>query len=437
MPASNSHSRPSRDEESPSKAYSYYVLALLSLVYVFNFIDRQVMAILLQPIKEEFGASDTAMGLLTGFAFVVFYTFAGIPIARWADRGSRVAIIATAVALWSAMTAACGLVRSFGQLALARVLVGVGEAGGSPPSHSLISDYFPPERRSTALSIYAWGVYVGAALAFAGGGYFTQYFGWRAAFVAVGLPGLLLALAVRLTIREVPRGRSDGGVVAEDPPPLLEALSFLLRCRSFVFIVAASSVQSLSGYGVITWGPAFLMRVHEMSWVEIGAKLGWAVGLAGCAGAYAGGKITDRLGARDARWNMRLPALESVLALPFLAGFAMSSDGDMALICFVPFYALGAMYVGPMYSMVQGVVKVRMRATAAAVLIFVVNMVRLGLGPLLVGVLNDAFAAEYGDAAIRYSLLIVGCAGGGASVLFWQAAKHLPADLEAARRNFQ
>jgi MFS family permease len=413
-----------------SRSYSYYVLGLLSLVYVFNFIDRQVLAMLVQPIKDEFGVSDTAMGLLAGFAFVVFYTFAGIPIARWADRGSRRTIITLAVTLWSAMTAASGLVRSFAQLALARVLVGVGEAGGSPPAHSLISDYFPPERRATALSIYAWGVYIGAAIAFLGGGYLTQYFGWRTAFIAVGLPGILLALLVRLTIREVPRGFSEGGRAPIPATPFGTVLRFLATRRSFVLIMLASSVQSLSGYGVITWGPTFLLRVHDMSWVEIGWKLGWLVGLTGCAGAYLGGKITDTLGARDARWNMRLPAIESVLGVPFLIGFVLLADADLALLSFAPFYALGAMYVGPMYAMVQGVVKLRMRATAAAILIFVVNMIGLGLGPLLVGMLNDHFAAQYGDEAIRYSLLIVGSLGGLASILFWEASRTLREELQ-------
>jgi predicted MFS family arabinose efflux permease len=410
--------------------YRYYVLGLLSLVYVFNFIDRQVLAMLLQPIKEEFGVSDTLMGLLSGFAFVVFYTFAGIPIARWADRASRRMIITVALSLWSAMTAASGLVRSFAQLALARILVGVGEAGGSPPAHSLISDYFPPAQRGTALSIYAWGVYIGAAIAFLGGGYLTQYFGWRTAFIVVGVPGLVLALVVRLTIREVPRGFSEGGRTPIPSAPFGTVLRFLLTRRSFVFVVLASSVQSLSGYGVITWGPTFLLRVHDMSWIEIGWKLGWLIGVAGCGGAYLGGKIADALGSRDARWNMRLPAIESVLGVPFLIGFVLIRDADLALVCFAPFYALGAMYVGPMYAMVQGVVKLRMRATAAAILIFVVNIIGLGLGPLLVGMLNDYFEPQYGREAIRYSLLIVGSMGGLASILFWEASRTLREELQ-------
>jgi MFS family permease len=193
-----------------SPGYSYYVLGVLFTVYVFNFIDRQVLAILLQPIKHDLQASDTEMGLLVGFAFVVFYTFAGIPIARWADRTSRRTVIALGLAVWSAMTAASGLARSFAQLALARVGVGIGEAAGSPPAHSLLSDYFPPERRATALSIYATGVYVGAMIAFMAGGYIREHFGWRLVFLLVGLPGIPLALLVRMTVRELPRGFSEG-----------------------------------------------------------------------------------------------------------------------------------------------------------------------------------------------------------------------------------
>lgn len=420
------------DRQNVSPAYANYVLALLSLVYVFNFVDRQILSMLIEPIKQEFGVSDTAMGILTGFAFVVFYTLAGIPIARWADRSSRKVIITLALTIWSAMTAACGLARNFAELALLRVLVGVGEAGGNPPAHSLIADYFPPSKRATALSLYAWGVYIGAALAFLAGGYLITHYSWRVAFYVVGLPGVLLAVVVALTIREVPRGLSEQRTqeIQEEAVPLKEVIRFLLSRRAFVFIALGASVQSLSGYGVLTWGPTFLSRVHQMPFAEIGTSLGWIIGLAGCFGAYAGGRLADRMGSRDARWYMRLPAFQSALAVPFVAGFTLLPDTSLALLCFVPFYALGAMYVGPMFSMVQGLVQLRMRATASAILLFVVNMVGLGLGPLTVGLLNDHyFGPDHGPLAIRYSMLVVGLLGGLASLLFWQAARTLREDL--------
>lgn len=412
--------------------YSYYVLGLLSVVYVFNFIDRQIMAVLIEPIKLEFGVSDTAMGFLSGFAFVFFYTLVGIPIARWADRGSRKTVIALAVAVWSVMTAASGMAKSFTELAIIRVFVGVGEAGGTPPSHSLLSDYFSQDKRATALAIYSWGVYIGAALAFPIGGYLVQNYGWRVAFYAVGIPGLFLSLLVWLTVKEPERGNAEVMPANVEQATLGEVLRFLLSRRSFIFIVLASAVQSLSGYGVITWGAPFLARVHDMGWTEIGVTMGWIIGVAGCAGVFLGGKITDRMGLRDAAWYMRLPAIQSVLAIPFVIGFTLFDNTEMAIACFIPFYFLGAMYVGPMHAMVQSLVRVRMRATASAILLFVVNMVGAGLGPLSVGVLTDLiYGPIYGDDAIRYSLLTVGLLGGLASILFWQASRTLAADLKA------
>lgn len=411
--------------------YSYYVLALLFVVYVFNFIDRQILAILLESIKADLGASDTAMGFLSGFAFALFYTIAGIPIARWADRGSRRSIIAAGLAVWSMMTAASGLARSFTQLALARVGVGIGEAAGSPPAHALISDYFEPARRGTALSIYATGVYVGAMVAYLAGGVMVKYFDWRTAFLVVGLPGVPLALLVRCTIREPSRGQSEGGERQLVADSFAEVMRFLLARRSFVFIVLAASCQALSGYGVLAWGPTFLGRVHGMDSVAIGAWLGLIVGLGGGVGAFAGGALADRLGARDQRWYMFLSALVSVLSVPFGVAFLLLADQRLALLSFIPFYTLSAMYVGPMLSMTQGVVKPRMRATASAILLFILNMIGLGAGPFLVGLLNDRLHAQFGSSAIRYSLLVVVLIGGVASVFFAQASRTLRDDLRA------
>ncbi len=446
-----------------SNTYAHVVLGLLALVYVLNFVDRMVLSLLIDPIKKEFGVSDTFMGLLTGPAFAIFYTCVGIPIARWADSGNRRNIVGLSLIIWSAMTAASGMVRSFGELALVRILVGVGEAGGTPPSHSLLSDYFGPERRGTALSIYAWGVYIGTAIAFICGGYIVQHpdvivsflcdgslgsnigvvtsvcdgylrdlAGWRIVFYAVGLPGIPLALVLFLVVRELPRGYSEGPEVNVDKASFREVMHYVLRCRAFVFIVLATSVQALSGYGVITWGITFLTRVHGLSYAETGWKLGWLILLAGCGGTFLGGKVMDALGARDVSWNMRLPAYLAILGLPFLVGFALLPDPNLALLSFIPFYVLTNMYVGPMHAMVQGLVKLRMRATASALLVFMVSIIGLGLGPLAVGALNDYLAAEFGDTAIRYSLLIVGSLGGFSSILFWQASKSLAEGLAKA-----
>jgi len=419
-----------------SPGYAYYVLAILFLVYVFNFIDRQVLAILLPQIKAEFAVSDTGMGFLTGFAFVVFYTFAGIPIAGLADRGSRRGIISLGLLIWTSMTAASGVVTGFWQLAAARVGVGIGEAAGTPPAHSLLSDYFPPARRATALSIYAMGVYLGVALAFMGGGYIGQHFGWRRVYLVIGLAGLPLAALVRFTVRELPRGlwEARAGAAPAAHVSFSEAFGVLLRNRSFVWLVLATSLQSLTGYAVLAWGPTFLRRVHGLSQVETGVELGLAIGLAGAAGAWLGGLLADRFGARDERWYMQLPAIEVLAALPFGFGFLMLDDGSASLACFWPFYLLAAMYVGPMHSTIQNLVAPGMRATASAVNLFVVNMVGLGLGPLVVGILNDALAPSWGEQAIRGSLVCVVSFGGLSSLLFHLASRGLARDLEAARR---
>jgi predicted MFS family arabinose efflux permease len=414
-----------------SIAYSRYVLAVLFVVYVFNFIDRQVLSILLDPIKQDLGVSDTAMGFLSGPAFALFYTFAGIPIARWADRASRRSIIALGLTLWSAMTAASGLARSFLQLALARVGVGIGEAAGSPPAHSLLSDYFAPERRATALAIYATGVYVGAMIAFLAGGYIRDHFDWRIAFIAVGLPGLPLALLVRFTVREPPRGHSESGPADTRSAGMMEVIRFLLKRRSFVYIVAGACCQAMSGYGVLAWGPTFLGRVHQMGGVEIGIWFGLSIGLGGTLGATLGGAIADRLGARDQRWYMFLSAIVTLAGVPFVVGFLLLDDALLALLCFIPFYVLAAMYVGPMLSMTQGLVKLRMRATASAILLFMLNIFGLGAGPQLIGFLNDQLSDRFGLEAIRYSLLLVGIVGGLASIFFLQASRTLRQDLLA------
>ncbi len=412
------------------RGYASYVLALLTLVYVVSFIDRQILAMLIEPIKREFGVSDTAMGLLTGFAFVLFYTLAGIPIARLADRVSRKGIITVSLAVWSLVTAGSGLARSFAQLAGMRVLVGIGEAGCNPSAHSLISDYFPPQRRATALSVYACGVFIGSAIAFIAGGWLLTRYDWRTAFYVAGIPGIVLALAVGLSVRELPRGHAEGRTVAVAAAPLREVMRFLLARRAFVLIVLGTAVQSLSGYAVINWGPTFLARVYSMSWSEIGTSLGWVVGLGGTFGALAGGRLADLMGRRDVRWYMRLPALQSLLAVPFVIGFTLLPQPSRALACFIPFYTLTAMYLGPMFAMVQGLVELRMRATAAAIMLFVTNLVGLGVGPLLVGALNDhVFGPLYGTAGIRYSLLTVGLLGGFASVLFWGASRQLREEL--------
>ena len=418
-------------------AYPWYVLAVLFVVYVVNFVDRQILAIVLDDVKADLGVSDTAMGFLSGFAFVMFYTLAGLPIARLADRRSRRTIVAVGLAVWSAMTALCGLAQTFAQLALARVGVGIGEAAGTPPSHSLLSDYFPPERRATALSLYAMGIYVGVMLGYLAGGFIREAFDWRTAFLAVGLPGIPLALLVRATVREPARGLSEGAAAASpDPtaaaPRVTEVLRRLRDRRSFVWLTVGACCQALSGYAVLAWGPAFLGRVHGMSAAEIGTSVGIVTGVCGALGAWLGGVLVDRLSRRDVRWAMWLPAGVSALGFPFAIPFYLSAQPGAAIAAFAPFYLLGAMYVGPLWATAQNLVRPDMRALTSAILLVILNLVGLGAGPLVVGILNDAMAPRLGAEAIRWSLLAMAATGALATPFFWLAARALPGDL--ARR---
>jgi MFS family permease len=438
--------RPGLTRSTITPGYARYVLALLFVAYVFNFIDRQILAILLQPIKEELQVSDSAMGLLTGIAFALFFTCASIPIARLADRRSRRGIIAVGLAVWSVLTAASGLVRSFAQLAILRFGVGVGEAAFVPPSHSLLADYFPVERRATAMAVFSMGVHVGLAFGFLVGGWVAQFFGWRTALIVVGLPGLAVALVVRLTVHEPPRGHADAAHGAahrhpahgtDEPEPIGAALRVLWSLRSFRHLALAAAFHSFGGYAFAIWGPTFFVRVHGMAIGELGTWLGCILGLGGGAGAILGGVLADRLGARDARLQLYIPAAAVLVQLPFAFATLFWPTPHPALLFLIPSAVLSAIWFGPVFSLTQTLVRPTMRATTSAVLLFVINIIGLGLGPLAVGILNDVLAASYGAHAVRYSLLILGIANVLAAAHFAAAARSIRHDLaraEADRR---
>lgn len=420
-----------------SRAYLNYALGLLIVINSFNYLDRQILSILLEPIKRDLQLSDTALGFLTGIAFALFYTFAGIPIARWADRGMRRTIISLGLAVWSGMTAVTGLAQSFTQLALARIGVGLGEAACTPPSHSLLSDYFPPERRGTALSIFALGVPIGIMTGYLVGGWVNHHFGWRTAFFVVGTPGLLLALLAWATLREPPRGHSEGLRVNESTAreSISEVLRFMWRLRSFRHLSLAAALHALYGYGALAFMPAFMMRVHGMTnTAELGLWLGLIAGIFSGIGTFLGGNLSDRLAARrkDLRWYMWLPAWATMLSVPFSFLFYLWPEGRTALLLSIPGAILGPIYLGPTAAMTQGLVKLRMRATASAILLFVINLIGLGLGPQAVGALSDLLAPTYGAESLRYALLSVVVTGSVWSALhYFFAARTLREDLTA------
>lgn len=408
------------------------MLALLVLLYVINYIDRQILSVLLEPIKQELDVSDTAMGLLTGLAFALFYTTAGIPLARWADRGSRRTVVVVGVVVWSAMTALSGLARNFTQLALARIGVGVGEATLSPAAHSLISDAFPAERRATALGIYNIGGNVGIMLGFMLGGWIGDTFGWRAAFLVVGLPGLLAAAVVQVTLREPVRGRLEGVADDDDEAGIADVIRYMLGQRTFRHLCLSSGLYAFAAYGFTIWGATFLIRVHHMSLTDTGLAMGLIQGLGGGLGTYAGGALADRFARKDARFLVWVPATGGVLALPLLAIFLFWPDRSGALAAYALAMVFSVFFVGPCYAIAQGLARLRMRAQAAAILMFAINLIGLGIAPLAVGVLNDALASTYGDEAIRYSLMVTGAASLWAVVHSALAARSVREDLAAA-----
>jgi predicted MFS family arabinose efflux permease len=414
--------------------YARFVLGALFIVYIFNFLDRQILSVLVEPIKQELGASDTAMGLLTGFAFAVFYTGAGLPLARVADRHSRTGLIAAGLVVWSLMTAASGLARSYAQLALARIGVGIGEASFTPSAHSLIADYFPPARRAGAMAVFAAGASLGAILGNVVGGVVGQAVGWRAAFFVVGLPGLLAAVWFRLSVREPPRGISEARHAAPQQHSTLAVVRRLLSSPSFAFLAVSASLHGFSSYGSSAWNAVFLMRVHGLSLAQTGLVLGLVSGSAGFVGQIVCGRLADRLGQRDPRWYMYFPAITSIAALPFLVGFLLIPDLWLAVAISVPGAFAASSWTGPTYAMAQGLAPLQMRAVASALVVFMLNLIGMGLGPLFVGWLNDALAPSLGLEAVRYSLLVAAIPHTLAAIFNLLAARTLRRDLEAASR---
>ena len=415
-----------------SAGASRYALGLLVVVYVFNFIDRSILSILLEDIKQTFDVSDTYLGFLSGIAFALFYTIMGLPIARWADRGSRTTIIALAIFIWSSMTAVTGLARTFGQLALARVGVGIGEAGCSPPAHSLISDYFPPERRATALSIYSLGIPIGGAIGFWAGGWLNEFFDWRVAFIVVGLPGCLLAVLVKLTLPEPPRGVRDAPENNPAADGMRDVLRFMLSLASFRHMAFGAALHAFYGYGASAFIAAFFMRSHQIPSGELGTWLAVLGFTGGVAGTYLGGYMSDRLATRNPRWHMWVPAIATTVYIPFAFLLYLWPDGRTALMLSLPGSFLGGMYLGPTFAMTQSLVPPRMRATASAILLFVINLIGLGLGPQAVGILSDLLHGEFGIESLRYAMLSTVVVFAAWSVLhYFLAARSLERDLEA------
>jgi MFS family permease len=385
----------------PGSGYRYLVVTMLILVYTLNFLDRQIVSILAEPIRKDLNLTDTELGALSGIAFAAFYTFFGIPVGWLADRFKRIWIMSAACGLWSLFTMGCGVATNFVQLAVMRMGVGIGEAGGSPPSYSLISDYFPPKERGTGLALYSLGVPLGSMFGAAIGGWIAAHYGWRMAFFAVGAPGLVMAVVLLLVVREPKRGGldpfADGKDAHEPPPPLIKAVGAYFANRTLLLTAISSGLSAFVGYAGLAWNPPFLIRVKHMSLTEVAAYYSLVLGITGIIGTFAAGWLADKLSQRDRRWYAWIPAIAFTLTLPFWIGILWAPTWQLTLLFIAAPALLNSMYLAPALAVVQNAVPPAMRTISGATLLFVLNLVGLGGGPVFVGRISDLAKPSYGD----------------------------------------
>jgi MFS family permease len=423
-------------------------MTLLLVVYVLNFIDRSVINILAEPIKDELGLLDWQIGMMSGLAFALFYTILGLPIARYAERGNRPHIIAVALAVWSGFTALSGFAQNFVHLVLARIGVGIGEAGCTPPAHSLITDMAPKEKRASALAFYSMGVPLGSLVGMGLGGIVADEYGWRMAFIVCGLPGLVLAVIVALTLVE-PRLKQAATAVkaaaSKGGATFSEALKVLATKRTFWFVAFAAAVKAFIGYGHAPFTASFFFRNHTEEIAQtaaffglqsagfLGLALGLVGGFGGVVGAYIGGQIADRFGAKDLRAYVSVPAIASLITIPIYVLAINLPEAKLAVGLLAINAVLGTLWYGPVYATAQSIVPPHMRATASAILLFIINLIGLGLGPLIVGAASDVFAIQFGMGkaeGIRWALMSSALFGFAAAAFFWLARKTIRTEFE-------
>jgi predicted MFS family arabinose efflux permease len=402
----------------------HYVLVVLAALSAFNFLDQQLMSILIEPVRREFKLTDIELGLLSGLAFATLYTVLSVPAGIWAVTHSRRNLIAAAAVTWGAMTMACGFAQTSTQLFLARLGVGVGEAGGLPPSQAWVSDLYKDGERATPLAILAGGSNVGVFLAFLVGGYVGQRYGWRTAFAVAGLPPLLLAALLRLTVRELPAqagaSRTGGSIALVG-----ETLDRLWSDKVLRHILIAAILAMTVGYGAIAWIPSYLVRSHGFNIAQAGAYLAVVIGIGGAIGNWLGGWSSDRLRLRDARWSLWLVAIVFVVARPFAMLFYWVDDTALALALFVLPAAAGVIHIGPSVAVLHERIDAHLRPLASALFLMILTLLGLGLGPLAVGAMSDIVFARYGEDSLRYALLVWQLVGFWAAIHFYLAGTAL------------
>jgi predicted MFS family arabinose efflux permease len=406
-----------------------YALVMLTIIYTLNFLDRTVITILIDPIKRDYHLSDKAMGFISGFGFVIMYSILAAPVARWADRSNRRSILTWGLVIWSGMTALAGIARNALQLTLARFGVGIGEAAGTAPSASIISDLFPGDQRAMAMSVYQLGPVFGGFLGAFIGGWINQYYGWHRAFLVAGLPGLLVALIFRFTVKEPIRGTTERTKVDTRQQPVGETLRFMLHQKSYMLLLLGFCLTTFTQFGFGTWTAPFLGRIRHLNSAQIGTYLGTVRGLAGLVGTLIGGYLTDWAGHRDPRWRLYVPAICSIIAAPAVLVFLFSPSPVLSLAGFALISAASPVHVGPIVSVSHSVVKVGMRAFSTSVLYLISELIGLGLGPYFIGAFNDHYARQLGVNVIRYSMATAAATTLIGGALFIVAAQFLKEDV--------
>jgi predicted MFS family arabinose efflux permease len=428
MPAAASDG-PSTPVQGYSTNYKIYILILLTLIYISNYADRVLVGVVSEAIKAEFGVADWQIGLLSGATFAIFYATLGVPIALYADRSNRVRIIAASAVIWSVFTALSGAATNFTTMALARIGVGVGEAGSGPPSHSIISDLFSPKARTTALAVYSLGVPLGLVLAYQAGARIASEYSWHMAFIALGVPGVILALIAILTIREPQRGLSEGLKDTGKAPPLMTVLRHMLSYSSTRHMVIGATLTTIVGYAGVQWWPGFLIRSHGLTIADLAILPSLVFGLATGLGIIASGLGTDMLSRLDPKWTPRGVAVIGLVALPFLVALYLVDDVNLVYaLIFIPAFT-GGFYLAPSFAMTQALVGVRMRTVASALLLFIINIIGYTLGPLIPGILADMWKPDYGVHSLRYALLAMSVFSAWGIFHYWMAGNTYKDDL--------
>lgn len=408
-------------------------LTVLTLIATVQFFDRAMMVVVMEPIKREFGLSDAQLGLLSGLSYAAAFALAGIPLGWLADRTHRRNLLAGLLAAWSACVALAGSAGSFGALVATRVGIGAMDAGGQPCSVSMIADLTPCERRAGAVAVFFAGVPLGMLLGFLAGAMIAGQYGWRTGFFVAAIPGALLAALLLFTVKEPRRGATDpAGSTPTAAPPLPETLRFMAGQRSLVLIIAASVLVTASSSAMMSWIGSLLIRTHQLSLPQVGLMTALCMGGIGTVGTLAAGALADRLGARDMRWQPRLMALAALLMALFGAAVCLLPWVPGVAVALALFAACVAGLNGPTYALTQSLVRVRMRGISMSMLVVLLNLIGVGVGPTLAGLLSDHFAAQYGADSVRWAMVCVLALNLPAVAVFWQAARFIRTDLDLA-----